>query len=61
MENSTKKTLCVGWLEKGIGKHQSNAVFDKNGLSPCIMAGFAVKQQVTMIIVENANEHKRKE
>ena len=61
MENSTKKTFCVGWLEKGTGKHQSNAVFDKNGLSPCIMASFAVKQPVTMIVVEDTNEHKRKE
>ena len=60
MENLTKKTICIGWLEKGTGKHQSNAVFDKDGLSPCIMAGFAIKQQVTMIVVEDTDEYQRK-
>ena len=28
MENSTK-VICVGYLEKGTGKHQSNAVYKK--------------------------------
>ena len=55
MENLIK-TICIGWLEKGTGKHQSNAVFDKDGLSPCIMAGFAIKQPATMIVVEDIDE-----
>ena len=59
MENLIK-TICVGWLEKGTGKHQSNAVFDKDGLSPCIMAGFAIKQPATMIVVEDTDECQRK-
>lgn len=57
MENLIK-TICIGWLEKGTGKHQSNAVFDKDGLSPCIMAGFI--KQPAMIVVEDTDECQRK-
>ena len=58
MENLIK-TICIGWLEKGTGKHQSNAVFEKDGLSLCITAGFA-KQPSTMIVVEDTDECQRK-
>ena len=52
--------ICLGWLEKGTGKHQFNVVYDKNGLSPCVLAGFSIKQQVTMIVVKSKNECKGK-
>lgn len=50
------KIICIGWLEKGTGKHQSNAVFDKDGLSPYITAGSGIK----MIVVEDTDECQRK-
>ena len=40
----------LGHIEKGTGSHQSNIVYDENGLSPCICAGIGVKQQPTMIL-----------
>lgn len=40
----------LGFIEKGTGEHQSNIVYDTDGLSPCICAGFGVKQQPTMIV-----------
>ena len=40
----------LGHLEKGTGAHQSNIVYDENGLSPCICAGMSVKQQPTMVV-----------
>lgn len=38
----------MGHIEKGTGKHQSNIVYDSNGISPAICAGMGVKQQPTM-------------
>lgn len=29
----------IGFLEKGTGEHQSNQVFDKEGICPCVYAG----------------------
>lgn len=40
----------LGHIEKGTGVHQSNIIYDKEGLAPCICAGMGVKQQPTMII-----------
>lgn len=40
--------LELGHIEKGTGKHQSNIVYDSNGISPCLCAGIGVKQQPTM-------------
>lgn len=44
------RIIELGYIEKGTGKHQSNVVYDKKGLSPTIMAGFGVKMQPTMIM-----------
>lgn len=59
MENSTK-VICIGYLEKGTGQHQSNSVYKKNGLCPCIMAGLGTKMQGIFTVVENNNEQERK-
>ena len=38
------KIICLGFLEKGTGRHMSNSVYGIFGISPCIMAGLGVKQ-----------------
>lgn len=38
----------LGYIEKGTGKHQSNVVYDSNGVAPTLCAGIGVKQQPTM-------------
>lgn len=40
----------LGHLEKGTGEHQSNIIYNSDGLSPCVCAGMGVKQQPTMTI-----------
>lgn len=40
----------LGHIEKGTGKHQSNVVYDSNGVAPTLCAGIGVKQQPTMHI-----------
>ena len=49
-DNHIVETKQLGHIEKGTGKHQSNMVFDADGLCPCICAGMGVKQQPTMHI-----------
>ena len=49
-DNHIVETKQLGHIEKGTGKHQSNMVFDANGLCHCICAGMGVKQQPTMHI-----------
>ena len=49
-DNHIVETKQLGHIEKGTGKHQSNMVFDAEGLCPCICAGMGVKQQPTMHI-----------
>ena len=46
------ETKVLGYIEKGTGKHQSNLLYDKDGLSSCICAVTGVKQPPTMIIEE---------
>ena len=51
------KIHCLGFMEKGTGKHMSNTVYGIDGISPCIMAGLGVKQPGLYIVVkENANK-----
>lgn len=40
----------IGYIDKGTGKHQSNIVYSKYGLAPCVTAMFGVKQPPTMFI-----------
>lgn len=39
-----------GFINNGTGKHQSNIVYSKDGINPCICAGMGVKQQPTMVV-----------
>ena len=43
----------LGFIDKGTGKHQSNVVYDKEGLSPCICAALGVKQPPTMTVEQS--------
>lgn len=43
----------LGFIDKGTGKHQSNTVYDKDGLSPCVCAVFGDKQPPTMFVEQN--------
>ena len=49
--NEEHRIKKIGFLDKGTGEHQSNIIYDKDGISPGVLAGFGVKQQVTMIVV----------
>lgn len=57
--------LELGHIEKGTGKHQSNIVYDSNGISPCLCAGMGVKQQPTMhvniLALDEQNQNIRSE
>ena len=57
MERLKNKIDCLGFMEKGTGKHMSNSVYGIFGISPCIMAGLGVKQPGLYIVVEE-NENK---
>jgi hypothetical protein len=50
--NEQYRIKKIGFLDKGTGEHQSNIIYDKDGISPGVLAGFGVKQQVTMIVVK---------
>lgn len=41
----------IGYIDKGTGKHQSNAVYATNGLSPCITA-VMYKEPYKVIVYE---------
>ena len=45
--------ICLGWLEKGTGRHLSNSCYSINGISPCVMAGLGIKQTGLFIVVED--------
>ena len=45
------KIIEVGFIEKGIGKHQSNIVYSVNGIAPTVCAAFSIKQPPTMVLV----------
>ena len=47
------KINCLGFMEKGTGKHLSNSVYSINGVSPCVMAGLGIKQTGLFIVVED--------
>ncbi len=38
MERLKNKIVCLGFIEKGTGKHMSNSVYSKYGIAPTIMA-----------------------
>lgn len=51
------KVRCLGFIEKGTGKHMSNSVYSIHGISPVVMASLGVKQPGLFIVVkENANK-----
>lgn len=47
------RVKCLGFIEKGTGKHQSNCVYSVEGLSPTICAGLGVKMPGLYIVVDN--------
>lgn len=50
---------CLGFIEKGTGKHMSNSVYSVNGIAPVVMASLGVKQPGIFIVVkENAKNSK---
>lgn len=48
---SENKIKCIGYIEKGTGKHQSNCVYSINGLSPVICAGLGVKMPGIYVVI----------
>ena len=38
MEKLKNKIVCLGFIEKGTGKHMSNSVYSKYGIAPTVMA-----------------------
>ena len=58
MEKLKNKIVVLGWIEKGTGKHMSNTVYSKKGISPTIMASLGVKQPGILFIDDkNDNKH----
>ena len=49
----TNKIKCLGFLEKGTGKHMSNSVYSKDGIAPTIMASLGVKQPGIFFVMED--------
>lgn len=57
MERLKNKVRCLGFIEKGTGRHLSNSVYSRFGISPTVMASLGVKQPGLFIVVkENANK-----
>lgn len=52
------RTITLGFIDKGTGKHESNCVYDWGGCAPTITASFGVKQPPTMYIEVNRMELK---
>ena len=48
------RVICLGFIEKGTGKHLSNSVYSRFGISPCVMASLGVKQPGIFIVVEDS-------
>lgn len=46
----------VGYIEKGTGVHQSNAIYSSEGLSRTLCAGMGVKEQPMMIMINSATK-----
>ena len=48
---------CLGYIEKGTGKHMSNSVYSKYGIAPTVMASLGVKQpEIFIVVKENGNK-----
>lgn len=58
MEKSKNRIICLGYIEKGTGKHMSNCVYSRGGVSPCIMASLGVKQPGIFIVVNENKSNK---
>ena len=55
MERLKNKIVCLGFIEKGTGKHMSNSVYSKYGIAPIVMASLGVKQPGIFFVVEDKN------
>ena len=53
MAKLKNRVVSLGFIEKGTGKHMSNSVYSRFGISPCIMASLGVKQPGIFIVVED--------
>ena len=55
MARLKNKIVCLGFIEKGTGKHMSNSVYSKYGIAPTVMASLGVKQPGIFFVVEDKN------
>ena len=55
MARLKNKIICLGFIEKGTGKHMSNSVYSKYGIAPTVMASLGVKQPGIFFVVEDKN------
>ena len=55
MARLKNRVICLGFIEKGTGRHLSNSVYSRFGISPCVMASLGVKQPGIFIVVEDKN------
>lgn len=55
MARLKNRVICLGFIEKGTGRHLSNSVYSRFGISPCVMASLGVKQPGIFFVVENKN------
>ena len=55
MARLKNKIVCLGFIEKGTGKHMSNSVYSKYGIAPTVMASLGVKQPGIFIVVDKDN------
>lgn len=44
MARLKNRVVSLGFIEKGTGKHMSNSVYSRFGISPCVMASLGIKQ-----------------
>ena len=58
MARLKNKIICLGFIEKGTGKHMSNSVYSKYGIAPTIMASLGVKQPGIFIVVNENKSNK---
>ena len=56
--NKDKRSIEIGFIEKGTGKHQSNTVYLGGALCPIIMAAIGTKYPLMVLVeVEDEENH----